>query len=97
MLFVLRFDNKPDSGNLHKKLLPAHLEWLEKNSAAVLVAGSLRNEPSAAPVGGLWIVEAPSKADADALFRTDPFWIEGLRAGYELLHWSKAFERKVPV
>jgi uncharacterized protein YciI len=60
--------------------LPAHLQWLEQHRATVLVAGSLRPEPEAAPVGACWVVESDSKADVEALLRTTPFWIGGLRA-----------------
>jgi hypothetical protein len=32
------------------------------------------------------------------MFQTDPFWVNGLRQGYEILYWSKAFpDKKVPV
>lgn len=98
MLFIVQFTDKPGSLPLRQKLLPAHLEWLEQHRATVLVAGSLRSEPDAAPVGACWVVEADSKADIEAVLRTDPFWVGGLRATHEINYWSKAFpERKVPV
>jgi len=62
------------------------------------VAGSLGHEPGQAPVGGCWIVEAADKAAVEGLVRTDPFWIEGLRAACDVFHWSKAFpDRTVPL
>lgn len=46
----------------------------------------------------MWLVEAPDKETIEALFQSDPFWAQGLRQGYEILYWSKAFpERKVPI
>ena len=97
MLFVVRFTDHPESLSLRQELLPAHLQWLELHKATILVAGSLREELGAAPVGACWIVEAQNKSEIEELFKTDPFWSYGLRASCEILHWSKASERKVAV
>ena len=98
MLFILRFTNKPEKSALLPQLYPAHVEWLRQHESQVLVAGSIRTNAEAPPIGGLWIVEADSKADVEALFSTDPFWVNDLRQGYEILFWSKAFpDKKVPV
>ena len=98
MLFIVRFTDRAERLPLRKEFLPAHLAWLEKHSSVVLVAGSVRPAQEAAPVGAVWIVEAPSKAEVEALLQTDPFWVQGLRQSFEVLYWSKAFpERKIPV
>ena|SRR5215471_15469060 len=98
MLFILRFTNNPERAALLSKFYPAHLEWLKEHESAVLVAGAIRTDPDAASVGGLWIVRAESKAEVESLFQTDPFWANGLRQSYEILHWSKAFpDKTVPV
>jgi uncharacterized protein len=98
MLFILRFTNNPDRVGLLSKFYPAHLEWLKEHESVVLVPGAIRTEPDAVPVGGLWIVRAESKSEVDSLFRTDPFWVNGLRQSYEILLWSKAFpDKTVPV
>ena len=95
MLFIVQFTDKPSSLALRLQLLPAHLEWLETHRASVLVAGSLRHEPDTAPVGGCWVVDAVDKEDVEALLRTDPFWIGGLRATWQVFYWSKAFPDKL--
>jgi uncharacterized protein YciI len=98
MLFIVRFTDHPERLPLRKELLPSHLQWLEEHQSVVLVAGSVRPEQEAAPAGAVWIVEAPGKAEVEALLQTDPFWVKGLRQSFEVLFWSKAFpERKVPV
>jgi uncharacterized protein YciI len=94
MLFVVRFTNNPDRLGLLSQYYPAHLQWLKEHSSAVLVPGALRSEPDAPPVGGLWIVQADSKAEVEALFQTDPFWAQGLRQGFEIFYWHKAFPDK---
>ncbi|HEX2546375.1 MAG TPA: YciI family protein [Ramlibacter sp.] len=98
MLFAVIFRDKPDQGALRSQLLPAHIAWLDQVRDTVRVGGSLRTEPGIVPIGGLWIVEAASKDEIDRLMRADPFFTGGLRASWEILHWSKAFEdRTVPV
>jgi uncharacterized protein YciI len=98
MLFIARFTNNPERMGLLSQYYPAHLEWLKEHESAILVGGALRTEPDTAPIGGLWIVRADSKAEVEALFRTDPFWVQGLRQSYEVLHYSKAFpDKSVPV
>ena len=49
------------------------------------------------PKGGVWVVEAPTKAAVLELMQSDPFYICGLRQGAEVLHWSKALQRQVLV
>lgn len=98
MLFIARFTDKPNVGEVREKLFPAHLEWLDKNKDKVLVAGSLRPDVDGGSLGGLWIIQADSKAEAEAVYQTDPFFANGLRQTVELFYWKKAFEdRKVPI
>jgi uncharacterized protein len=97
MLFGVLFTDKPGQGALRAQNLQAHIDWVAGHRASVLVAGSLRTEPGAVPKGGLWIVEAASKAAVLDLMKSDPFYTCGLRQGVEVLHWSKALQDKVLV
>jgi uncharacterized protein len=98
MLFIARFINNPERLALVPQYYPAHVEWLKQHESAILVPGAVRTEPDAAPLGGVWIVRADSKAEVEELFRTDPFWVNGLRQSYEILYWSKAFpDKTVPI
>ena len=97
MLFAVLFTDKPGHGALRAEHLQAHIAWVEEHQDTVLVAGSLRVEPHAVPKGGLWVVEAPSKEAVLALVQSDPFYTCGLRQDVEVLHWSKALQKKVLV
>ena len=98
MLFIVRFTDKPERLATRNEFLAAHLQWLEEHQDMVRVAGSLRPEADAAPVGAAWVVEAQDRKEIEALLQSDPFWVQGLRQSVEILHWSKAFpERTVPV
>lgn len=92
MLFAVIFTDKPDYSALRNEHLQAHIEWIDQNKAAVLVAGSLRVELHDTPKGGLWIVEAESKSSVMHIMASDPFYTCGLRESIEVLHWSKALE-----
>ena len=96
MLFIARFTDKPNIAAEREKHLKAHFAWLDKNKDKVLLAGSLRPDVGGASLGGLWIIEANSKAEAEQVYQTDPFFANGLRANVELYHYVKAnAERKV--
>lgn len=97
MLFAVLFTDKPGHGALRAGNLQAHIDWVADHQEVVLVAGSLRTEPGAVPKGGLWIVEAPSREAVLELMQSDPFYTCGLRQAVEVLHWSKALEKKVLV
>lgn len=94
-LFAIRFHDKPGMGELRKQLLQAHLEWVATNADVLRAAGSLRESPDTTPVGGLWVVRAPTKAAVEALIATDPFTTGGLRAGWDIYYWSKALPQTV--
>ncbi|MEJ7138241.1 YciI family protein [Amphibiibacter pelophylacis] len=89
-LFVIVFTDRPGQGALRAQHLTAHIAWLEDQRKIVPVGGSLRRELGETPVGGLWLARADSKETLDALIRTDPFYLAGLRQGWEIFHWSKA-------
>lgn len=98
MLFVVKFVDDPGQFAVRQTFMQQHLTWLEQHKDVVLVAGSLRFEAEDKPVGACWIVRASSRSHVEALLRTDPFWIHGLRQQVEVLQWSKAFpERETPV
>ncbi|MEE4240262.1 MAG: YciI family protein [Desulfopila sp.] len=97
MKFVVRtYDNK-ERIDIRSKYMQSHLEYLADNAREILVAGSLREKIDSNPIGALWIIESESKKRAIELIESDPFFIHGLRSKYEILHWSKAFDRPASV
>ncbi|GAA5164166.1 YciI family protein [Viridibacterium curvum] len=91
MLYVVRFYDRADQLAVREQYLQAPVDWLDANKDVVLIGGSLRESPGAKPDGGMWLVEAESRAAVEALMQTDPFWVHGLRERYELHFWRKAF------
>lgn len=95
MLFIVQFEDiyADQPGRLPERALhmTAHLAFLARHSGRVIAAGTLCPEEDATPIGGIWIVNVPSKADAEELLQRDPFWIAGLRKSVRVSHWAKAF------
>ncbi|MFG6447346.1 YciI family protein [Roseateles sp. BYS180W] len=89
-LFAVRMHDKPNSAALRAQNLAAHLAWVEAHAEQVRAAGSLREDPQATPVGGLWVVRAADKAAVEALIATDPFTTCGLRSHWDIFYWSQA-------
>lgn len=90
MLFIARFEDDPEATHVREAQTANHLAFLAEHADRILVAGALREEPEGAPIGALWIIEAPDRAAAEATIEDDPFWINGLRRSRSLLHWSRA-------
>jgi uncharacterized protein len=91
-LFAVLFEDDPDRAReVRGRLMPAHLDFLERNAGKVQAAGPLRDAADGAPAGGLWLVDAGDKAAVDALVRDDPFWPTGLRRSVSVLEWTRVF------
>ena len=91
MLYAVLFeDNTTLGADVRRQHISAHLSFLEKNAARIKSAGPLRAS-SGDPAGGLWVVEADSSDEVDALVKEDPFWPTGLRRSVRILSWSQVF------
>lgn len=97
MLFAVRFHDNPSATHIRAAHFHAHIEWLRQRRGQILIAGSLRESDESSPVGGLWIVEAQDKSEVEALLKSDPFWVHGLRRGVEIHRWSTAFAEPVTI
>jgi uncharacterized protein YciI len=90
MLFIARFYDNPGIAERRTELLDQHFAWLDANKDRVLLAGSVRTDVGGDSLGGLWIIEAESKADVENVYKNDPFFANGLRSKVEVFHYVKA-------
>lgn len=91
MIFVVLLEDAPGKANdVRQQHMPAHLDFLERNAAAIKAAGPLR-DGDGVPAGGLWLVEATDREQVDRLVREDPFWPTGLRQSVRVLAWHQVF------
>ena len=90
MLYVVLLTDKAGKGDVRPRLMPAHLDFLERHRAEIRAAGPLL-EADGRGAGGLWLVEAESPAAVTALVERDPFWPTGLRESVRVLEWRQVF------
>ena len=95
MLFIVQFEDvyaeRPERLPERARHMPDHLAFLAANGDRVVAAGALRPSEDGVPTGGVWIVDAESKAAAEALYKDDPFWKAGLRKSARVSHWARAY------
>lgn len=90
-IHAVLFEDNEAKAPKRQQFMPDHLRFLEKNQPAIQAAGPLLEAPSGAGAGGLWLVEANSAADVQALVEEDPFWPTGLRKSVRILEWTQVF------
>src|SRR5437660_545697 len=60
MLYVVFFTDNTDHADARKRLMPAHLSFLEQHQDHIRAAGPLHEVTDDSGAGGLWLVEAES-------------------------------------
>jgi uncharacterized protein YciI len=94
MLFIVQFEdvyaNEPERLPDRAAHMAAHLAFLAEHGDRIVAAGALRPSADGVPTGGIWIVDAGSKAAVEALCKDDPFWKARLRKSVRVSLWAKA-------
>jgi uncharacterized protein YciI len=90
MLYAVLFTDNPAHAEARRRLMPAHLDFLERHRAEIRAAGPL-HEADGRGTGGLWLVDATSPAAVARLVESDPFWPTGLRDVVRILEWTLVF------
>jgi len=76
---------------MRPKFMADHLQFLSDNSSRIEIAGPLKDGLSGEPAGGLWVVDADSAEQAQALVESDPFWPTRLRKSIRILEWTQVY------
>lgn len=90
MRWAALFTDHPDGGDIRMEHTEAHQAYLRENKGKIVLAGAMRPEPGGIPKGGLWIFEAETREEVEAIIAEDPFQIHGLRATTQVLAWGTA-------
>lgn len=91
MRWVAIFTDTPAMLAVRAQWGQAHLDYLAQHLDAIVLAGGCRHEEGGDYIGGLWVLEVPSRARAVELIEQDPYFVHGARQ-YTLRTWGKAFE-----
>jgi len=73
----------------------AHVAYA-KAHPELLIGGGLKPDIDEDFCGALWVVEAETRADVEALVRADPFFVEEHRT-FEIFTWGKILEDRTAV
>lgn len=77
MLFALICTDRPGGLDLRMATRPAHLAYLERETARIVCAGAML-DAEGKPGGSLLVVEAADRAEAEAFAAADPYAKAGL-------------------
>lgn len=75
-----------------KELRDKHVEYA-RNHHELLIGGGLKDHPDGTFCGAMWIVDADTRKDVEALILLDPFYVAEHRS-YEIFTWGKILEDK---
>mgnify|MGYP003389737227 CR=1 FL=1 len=70
--FIYRLD-KPGTEDLRTKTRPAHLEYADTLGPKLVFAGPTLDDNEKIMNGSVWVVDAGSKAEAEAITAADPY------------------------
>ena len=86
MLFALLCTDKPNSFDLRAKVRPDHVAHLNSLGSTLKFAGPFLDDEGNAN-GSLVVVEAESRAAAEAIAAADPYSKAGLFSSVEIKGW----------
>ena len=90
MYFAFICIDKPDGLPIRKANRPEHLAYLQGLGDTLIFAGPFTAEDGETMTGSLVVVEAPSRAAAQAIAEADPFAKAGLFASVDIRPWKWA-------
>ncbi|MHB1101940.1 MAG: YciI family protein [Devosia sp.] len=98
MRWVAIFEDREDGAGIRAVHTEAHQVFLRAHKGKIRLAGAMRVAPGAAPQGGLWVFDAESREEVEAIVARDPFFVHGLRASCRIMAWGTApsFEDVIP-
>lgn len=88
MRWIAIFTDTPGMLSIRQERGELHLAYLRAHTDEILIAGGCREAPDEPFVGGLWVMEVPSRERAMALIEADPYWVPAHRS-VRLLTWGK--------
>lgn len=88
MLYALICTDRPDGLDSRKASRAAHLAWLNTLGGTLKFAGPFLSDDGSEPTGSLLVIEAASRADAEALAAQDPYARAGVFASVDIRPWK---------
>ena len=91
MYFAIQTIDKPGHAHMRADLRATHLDYLKANVRRLQAAGALLDDEGNAGAGGILLIEAEDRADAERFAAQDPYALGGLFQSVTVTRWRKAF------
>jgi len=91
MNFLILANDKPGKEGVRDRLRPVRLQWLRANKHRLLAVGGKTDDANRHVHGGLMIIDAANRAEAEAFAQEDPFTPAGLYESLEVVRWRRVF------
>ena len=89
MLFIIYQRDKPGGQAIREATRDAHLAYLDAHKDKLVLGGALLGEDGKARLGSVLIINAGSRAEAEAFSENEPFRSAGLFDRVEIHHMRK--------
>ena len=93
MYAVICFD-RPDSAPLRDTHRAAHVAFLDANAARIVYGGPLKNTADGPSTGALIVLDCATRAEAEAVIGTDPFYRGGVYESVSVRAFKQVFPRR---
>ena len=93
MQFMVYCLDKPSHLALRMETRPAHLKYLEGFTKEIVLAGPLLADDGQTMIGSLFIMEFPSRQEAEAFAANDPFRKAGVFGSSTVTAWRKTLPK----
>lgn len=92
MAWLIIAEDRSEAAHLRqdKALMARMWDWELSLQPRILAAGSLRADDGVTPVGSLMVLDVPTRAEAEAIWATDPATIAGMRHPAQVRFWNPA-------
>jgi uncharacterized protein YciI len=91
MLFLILAKDRAGRESTRDELRPTRIAWLDRNSKRILAAGGLVDDHNHHVAGGLLIIDAENRTDAERFANEDPFTGASLYETLEVIRWRRVF------
>ncbi len=91
VFFAIQTTDKPGHAQLRTDLRPAHLDYLKSQQHRLVAAGALLEDDGTPSTGGILLIQATDRADAERFANDDPYTQGGLFESVKITRWRKAF------
>jgi len=91
MAFMIVTFDAPGKRAVRDAHRAAHYAFLEAHQDRIIASGGLRDDEDQEFIGGLILLDVPTRAEAVAFTDHDPFQQAGLFGSVTITRWRKAF------